>query len=74
MHSLRSRASLPEPGFDLITASEHTARERLQSRRVDDHVPRHHGIELVVLLSVGGVGDSVRGLGDVAERTGRDKG
>ena len=66
MHSLRSCARLSEPSLDLIAAPEHAARERLQSRRIDDHVPRHDGIELVILLGVGGVGDFVRGLGYIS--------
>lgn len=74
MHSLCSCPGLPESSLDLIAASEHTACERLQSRRIDDHISCHHGVELVVLLLIGGVGDFVRGLGDVAERTGWDEG
>ena len=66
MHSLRPCARLSEPSLDLIATPEHAARERLQSRRVDDHVPRHDGVKLVVLLCVGGVGDFVRGLGYIS--------
>ena len=73
MHCLRSRARLAEPGFDLITPSENAACEGLQSGRVNNDVPCHDSVELVILLAVGGIGYLVRGLGDIAERAGCDE-